>query len=1079
MNPLHKNRIKQIFIYSAAVLTGLLLLSPFIITQVINTQYIKKKTATFLYQKTGAHIDGSKFSLAIFPGASISIHEFKFKFNPDNEINIFVDFLKFNIDIKQLLQGRINIDQITIDGPEIKSRKTKQKTVAFPLDVSLLSDIKDVKKIFDFLPEHQNSVELKFKNAASQYFRHMDGSLYLSKEKQEIRLNTTLKKIKFRPSTLSNAVFEKYPDLNLLELDQLNLNANINSKGEIKGIAKFIAPKLYSRKKAVLLDANDIESSFKLSEDGCQIAINPFKLNYPKGTMGVHFKDDRIQKKSILRFTGTRIHIDQARQMSLKLFKDNGIVKDLFQILEAGIAPNVMVSFQSKDLKDLFKGNNLRLEGTIEKGLVNIPATELKASDVFGEAQVLNGILDINTTNAIIQNSKLEKGHLSIELLNDTNVPFQGKFSLDLDLSQIPQTLISLLPDTLLARELSLVHDVKGRSKAQLTLSLEPNDSDLKVEVNAPDLSVTGYYDRIPGSISIENTMFSYGPDQVSLNHLNALINGSKMVDFNTQINFKDETWIKIQSGSAYIDLASTLPWLMSNKKTRDMILPVKDGNGKLHITSIEFTGPLLKPELGKYDLKGTSDKISITTKSNQRQIENLSCQFHLSNNFFNADQIRMRVIDLSWIKNLIEKKHLDSILVPFNLENGNFQMNATHSSFKTDLIFPTGPMVQIDLKGDAPALFAVNSIKILDEKISNASIYFNNNKNKPLFDFKGRLNTATLNKIIISGNFWAKKIKDLTEGQSLLIDTDKNSNLNITTRSIDLNSIFSQAQVASMDTQLLSDKTIHFKADQVKLKQFILNHIDTHLFLKKDSSHIKLNKAFLCDMEAKGTINFQKNILDADIVFTADNKTNIQDLFTCLLKKNDFMDGLYSLSGNLKTNGNGKDFLNTLTGAVILNVQKGRIYKLTLLSRILSVLNVSKIFKGKIPDVTQNGFAYNNIFLEADIKDSRIYLTKAIIDGKDMTMIFSGWIDPVNDSLDLTCLVAPFKTIDLIIEKIPVINTLLSGRLLSVPAKATGKLSDPVVVPLHPSAVGDGLITMMSDILKTPVKLWDKIYNE
>ena len=95
------------------------------------------------------------------------------------------------------------------------------------------------------------------------------------------------------------------------------------------------------------------------------------------------------------------------------------------------------------------------------------------------------------------------------------------------------------------------------------------------------------------------------------------------------------------------------------------------------------------------------------------------------------------------------------------------------------------------------------------------------------------------------------------------------------------------------------------------------------------------------------------------------------------------------------------------------------------------------------------------------------------------MTLIFSGWIDPVKDTLDLTCLVAPFKTIDLIIEKIPILNTILNGRLVSVPVKATGTLFDPIVVPLHPSAVGEGLITMMSDILKTPVKLWDKIYGE
>ncbi len=190
-------------------------------------------------------------------------------------------------------------------------------------------------------------------------------------------------------------------------------------------------------------------------------------------------------------------------------------------------------------------------------------------------------------------------------------------------------------------------------------------------------------------------------------------------------------------------------------------------------------------------------------------------------------------------------------------------------------------------------------------------------------------------------------------------------------------------------------------------------------------------------------------------------------------------MDGRYSLTCNIESNGTTKDFLNKITGSIILDAEKGRIYKLTLISRILSVLNVSTFFKGTIPNVTQEGFAYNNISIEADIKDSIIYLNKAIIDGQDMTLIFSGWIDPINDKIDLICLAAPFKTVDLIIEHIPIINTLLGGRLVSIPIKATGKYSDPTVIPLHPSAVGKGLVNIMSDILNTPVRLWDEIDGE
>ncbi len=390
-----------------------------------------------------------------------------------------------------------------------------------------------------------------------------------------------------------------------------------------------------------------------------------------------------------------------------------------------------------------------------------------------------------------------------------------------------------------------------------------------------------------------------------------------------------------------------------------------------------------------------------------------------------------------------------------------------------------TGPKLYIDLKGDTLDSLVLNAMTFLEKGVSNASISFNYNTEKPLFDFNGILNITTLNKIVIPGSYWAKKINALTEGQPTLIHTDKDSNLHIITRQINLKSPMSHSGTFPLGNRLLPAKPIHFKTDRLVTERLTFTQIDTKVAFEKEHLYIKLNTAFLCDLNTKGYINLKKNGIEGAFSFEAHNKANIQDLLTCLFQKNDLIDGRYSLTGNILWDSPLKNVLNQLTGSFTLTAEQGRIYKWTLLSRILSVLNVSRIFKGKIPNVTQTGFAYKNISIEADIKNSRIHLTKAVIDGKDMLLIFSGWIDPANDQMDLTCLVAPFKTVDLIVEKIPVINTLLGGRLISVPVKATGKLFDPVVIPLHPSAVSDGLINIMSNILNTPVKLLDKLSGD
>jgi hypothetical protein len=128
-----------------------------------------------------------------------------------------------------------------------------------------------------------------------------------------------------------------------------------------------------------------------------------------------------------------------------------------------------------------------------------------------------------------------------------------------------------------------------------------------------------------------------------------------------------------------------------------------------------------------------------------------------------------------------------------------------------------------------------------------------------------------------------------------------------------------------------------------------------------------------------------------------------------------------------------------------------------------------------QVTDISKQGIGYKTIEIDAEVKDSRVHLKRAVIDADNMALSFSGWIDPLNDDMDVTCLVAPFKTIDAIIKHIPVVNTMLSGRLAAFPAKATGSITDPVVTALNPSDVGKGLMNMLEDIIKTPVRLFEK----
>ena len=80
------------------------------------------------------------------------------------------------------------------------------------------------------------------------------------------------------------------------------------------------------------------------------------------------------------------------------------------------------------------------------------------------------------------------------------------------------------------------------------------------------------------------------------------------------------------------------------------------------------------------------------------------------------------------------------------------------------------------------------------------------------------------------------------------------------------------------------------------------------------------------------------------------------------------------------------------------------------------------------------------------------------------------------NNKINLTILVAPFKTVDYLISNIPVVEYVLKGTLISIPLKITGDISNPSIFVLSPSAVGEGVLGMMKRTLSLPVKIIEPV---
>ena len=183
-------------------------------------------------------------------------------------------------------------------------------------------------------------------------------------------------------------------------------------------------------------------------------------------------------------------------------------------------------------------------------------------------------------------------------------------------------------------------------------------------------------------------------------------------------------------------------------------------------------------------------------------------------------------------------------------------------------------------------------------------------------------------------------------------------------------------------------------------------------------------------------------------------------------------VNGDFDLKGRIVAQGKPEDLVRSSEGGLELQSKQGRIYHSVYLMRILEFINLTEIYRGKLPDLKKEGLDYNLIKIRGSFQKGKLMIEEATLDGTALELAARGEIDLINQELSVTVLVAPLKTVDRIVKLIPVVNTILAGTLITIPLRVHGSLKDPKVTALSPSAIGDELLAMMKRTLGLPFKV-------
>ena len=315
----------------------------------------------------------------------------------------------------------------------------------------------------------------------------------------------------------------------------------------------------------------------------------------------------------------------------------------------------------------------------------------------------------------------------------------------------------------------------------------------------------------------------------------------------------------------------------------------------------------------------------------------------------------------------------------------------------------------------------------------------------------------------------------------------DPRFDVDISTKDVDLDEILAYVE-ESENTAAKTQKeapwhfpvrgTAHLMWDSLKLGGFTWHPFQGEITLTPESIRVAVEDARLCSIFCPGTLWIRRDKTKLNFQLKAE-KSDLNRSIACLTHKRVSAEGTFDLAGNISGEGDWENLFESVEGPLLFSSTNGRVKQDPALAQVLSILNVTDIFKGKLPSLEKDGLPYNLVQIKANLKNGKIQIEKGLMNSTALNLVFHGEVDPLNEQLDITMLASPFTLTDRLIRLIPVAGYILGGTLISVPVKINGSMKDPKVRILPLSEIGSGTWGILKRTLETPIRLVEPLVGE
>ena len=836
-----------------------------------------------------------------------------------------------------------------------------------------------------------------------------------------------------------------------------------------------------------------------IGDKATTVKLTELSLDYPQLTATGMFSYDEVQDDIRLDINGAEINADSVRQITLALADESEIIRNIFDIIRGGHVPAMSFQTRGHSMAELGSLENIVIKGRMTQGKIFIPGAELDLEDVNGDAVISDGILNGDNLQARMGKTRGKKGTLKLGL-NDAIAPLKLKIGVEADLAQLPPVLNRIVDDADFINELAKITDVKGSASGILELGDDLNSLGATVTVSKAELSAR--YERIPFPIRLEGGRFVYAGSGIAVDKFNARIGNSSLKQFSSAIKWSGTPTLAFKTASANLNLAEIYAWLLSVEEYQKDWKHLRSLDGNAAVDKLSVNGPLFSPQDWQFKSSGTLNKLKIGSNQLPRPLSIDSGKFSCS-----QDSLALTDIEAS-----LGKSTLSQLSANFELKKKSlFDLQSKSISLFAEEIYPW----LSSLERFKPALkdFKVTSGNLtLHDLVLSGPVY---QPDQWHYQATGGMQNLVVGSdafaspvTVNNGTFELTTATGLTggvPGKKITFDPTKltwansrltfNGDIVADEKDIRLDSALSADSIEWTQLNRLIDYfkkpgpdadpptrdghvlgTLKVITDKFLYDSYSVQPLRAQIAFKPEAVTITIEQASVCNLDLRGLLDVYEQTLEIYLVPTAVNQ-NLAPALACFTGKKEVATGTFNFSGELLSKGKPETFGQSLGGQVAFSAKEGRIYRLGFLAKILSILNVTEIYRGEVPDLTGQGFAYRKMTANAEFKGDKLIIKECSIDGVSMGIACDGHIDLVKKEMDLTVLVAPFKTVDRIVDIIPLVGHVLGGKLISIPFHAKGDLEDPDVIPLPPMAVGAGVLGILERTLKLPITIIQPIF--